>query len=266
MKYLFFPLFVFILACGSEQGEAVHAEPSSDSLAIDSVVTDTILEEIVERRIEIDQASLFDKIDSVFSTPLVIDSMFVDSIMGLDPEENALTNAEVQYLGFDLIENRPNNMASYSIKNFIRIDSLKIKGEYEEYLATLDVGMTEWVAARVIGLLKIDEGHELFLWCTQDETLQACPYGHGTYIWATVFVDGQPLNTTLVGEHSGGADAPYWIYTFTTSIVSKVGIEIDYLEESGGDYDEENDEEIIEQSVNKYTVNFAIDGGFEVVD
>ncbi len=265
MKYLSIVMLFFMVGCGSEPAEVTEENPVIDTLKTDTteVIEDVQVE--VPKRIELDPAELFAKVDTVLTLPLAVDSLFVDSIMSIETTEKALSNAEAQYLGYSMLDNRPTQMASYCIDDFIRMDSLKIKGEYEDYLQQMDIGMTEWAAAQVIGKIKIGSGHEMLLWATHYETYQACPYGHGTYIWSTVFVDGQPLNTALVGENSGGADAPYWGSTFTTSTITEAGIVIDYLEESGGDYDEATDEEIVERSQQKYEIQFAIDGGFEMI-
>ncbi|OIQ36320.1 MAG: hypothetical protein BM555_02840 [Crocinitomix sp. MedPE-SWsnd] len=257
------PLSILFIQCsGEEQTETSHEEISTDT-----IVTDTIAEEVIEaeaERVEIDIDALFAKADTTLKIPFVVDSAFIDSIMYLEGEldEKALSNVEVQHLGFKMVESGPTMMASYCINSFIKIDSLKLKGEYEDYLEQLDIGQTKRAGAAVIGKITELGSTQFLIWMTDYSTLEACPYGSGTYIWATIFEDEKPTNTILLGESSGGADAPYWGDTFTTSVLEIGKVTTKTIEESGGDEDPETGEEIVDHSENEFITWITL-GWFE---
>ena len=259
---LILPFSILFFSCESEE----NTEKQEHNKSIDTIATDTPKEELIEEpdplRMTIDVEKLFAKADTTLSLPLVIDSTFIDSIMNSDLEEKSLENIEAQYLGFDFVDNRPTYMSNYCIDAFIEIDSLKIKGEYEQYVESLDLGETEIASAAVIGKITELGETEFLIWMTDYSTFQACPYGHGTYIWATIFKSGKATNTLLVGEYSGGADAPYWVSTTTTSVLKASLVTTHVLEEEGGEYNEDTDEEIVNSSEKDYKT-FITHGWFE---
>ena len=250
-------------ACG---GTAESNESSTEETGVDTTEVDTLAEleeKVVPERISYDVNKLLARIDTVFQLPFIVDSAMLDSMFVDQYYESSLTNAEAQYLGFKTPDSSPASSASYCINEFIDIDSIKLKGEYEAFVETVDLGQTEDACAHLMGQVKISNNEYYILWTTAYHTYEACPYGHGSYIWATYFKDNQPYEAVLIGETSGGGDAPYWMGTAATSVITKKGIEAYEITESGGDENEDG-EEIIETTEKWASYKLNAEGLFEV--
>jgi len=257
------PLSLLFIQCsGEEQTESIHEDVSTDTISSDTIVEEVI--EIEPERVEIDVDALFAKADTTLKIPFIVDSIFMDSILNMYDEldHKSLSNAEAQHLGFKMVDNGPTSMGSYCIDRFIEIDSLKLKGEYDAYVEQLDIGQTERASAAVIAKITELGATQFLIWMTDYSTVEACPYGHGTYIWCTIFEQGSATNTLLLGENSGGADAPYWGSTITTSVLEIGKVTTTVVDEQGGDYNEETDEEIVESSTKEF-ISWITFGWFE---
>lgn len=257
-----FGLSILFVSCG---GSTVTSEGEEqrevDTTTVDTVAVDTMALEEHPDKISIDVEALISKAEIEYSLPLEIDSAFIEELgtQGEDDPGN-LTNAEAQYLSFDYVDNEPTSMGKYNVETFIRLDSMKIKGEYEDYLASLDIGMARYSNASALGTLDLNNGSFILIWSTDYATYEACPYGQGTCVFGTLFTDNVGLNTLLLGESSGGGDAPYWGDKMVTSSISEHTISIHQVEESGGDEDPETGEEIIEHSEEDFLINIFPEG------
>ena len=238
---------VIFSACG---GAAESNQTSTEETGADTTQVDTIVEleeKVVPERISYDVNKLLARLDTVFQLPYIIDSVMIDSLFMDVFYESDLSNAEAQYLGFTTPKKSPSSWSAYAINEYVDIDSIKMRGEYEDYVEQLDLGETQDASATLVGQVHVSDAEYYILWTTSYHTIDACPYGHGSYLWATYFKDNQPYEAVLVGENSGGGDPPHWSGTITTSVITKEGIEAFILTESGSeDYD--TGEEIIESS------------------
>lgn len=254
--FYLFSISLFIFSCGGsgESSESHEDGSANDTTAVDSLATDT-LAEVLPVRIDINVNKLLGKLDTTFSLPLVIDTAFIDfAENSIVDEESDLTPDEVNYMAFDLVNNRPTNMASFSFNEYTFIDSLHTYDQYDDYMANIDIAMTTQANAKLLGKAPIGPDSYFIIWATDYSTLEACPYGSGTYVWATLFSSDVATNTVLIGESSGGADAPYWGSTFVTGVLKRTSLETHVVDENGGDYDEETDEEIVEHKEEDYKV------------
>lgn len=260
-KLIAFSLFTALLvSCGGnsdETGSNKETSESEDTTSVDSLLEDTLVVEEDPGRISIDVANLMSKAEQTFELPFSIDSAFVEDLWESETDKGNLTNAEAQYLRFDFVDHESISMSSYDVETFITLDSLKIKGEYEEYQENLDLGMARYSNAKVVGKIHMDDKTTLLIWSTDYATYEACPYGYGTCVFGTVFVDNAGLNSILLGEISGGGDAPYWGSTIVTSEIDASHVYFKKVSESGGDEDPETGEEIIDRSEATETFNIS---------
>ena len=258
-----FGAIIFILsACG---GSTTSTENSVEEKNIDTTLIDTlaeVAEELIPERITYDVNKITARLDTVYQLPFIVDSLLLDSLFNGDFTESDLSSQEAQFLGFKMPENSPSQWSRYSLTEYIEIDSIKENGNYNEFLESLDLGQTQDANATLLGQITVSENEYYILWTTSYYTLEACPYGHGSYIWATYFNNNEPYDAVLVGEISGGADAPYWSGTTTTAVITKEGAEVFTSTESGGDMDEEG-EEIIEKSESTVRYTLTSEAVFE---
>jgi hypothetical protein len=191
--------------------------------------------------------------------PLNIDTAFIESHDNQSNTSN-LSGGEVKNMSMNLINKRGDLEVNYVIRDFLMIDSLKSNNAYDEYLSNLDIGMTKNANANSLGHINLNNGGSIVIWSVQFTTIEACPFYAGTQVYATFSIDYPDyLNTILVGEISGGGDAPYWTDVTITSVISNSSVEVKMNQNSGGDYDE-NDEEIVDVVHEKYSFTISENG------
>jgi hypothetical protein len=254
-----------VVSCGGNTEESTTNNEdgvSVDTTAADSLTVDTLVLEEDPTRINIDVAALLNKAEETFELPFSVDSTFISDLSEEGDSESNLTNAEAQYLNHTWAERNGIGMDSYDVNIFIDLDSLKIKGEYEEYQETIDIGMARYSNANVIGKVVVDETLTMLIWSTDYATYEACPYGYGTCVFGTLFNKNIGLNTIVLGEISGGGDAPYWGGTAVTSKIKEGYVYYHKVEESGGDEDPETGEELIEHSEEDAVFGISAENGF----
>lgn len=215
-----FLIALLLLSCGGETVNSENGEEFiSDSLSIDSASLDTLIElEIDPNRPEIDVEKLLAKTNQEFELPLLVDSVFIEdnAVTGQEANYN-LTYLEARYLGFSFPEGDLVSSGHWNIETFIKLDSLKTNGGYDDYQANIDIGQTRYSVGQVIGKLRINSQTVMLLWSLDYATYEACPWGAGTYIFGTLFTNNVGINTCLLGENSGGGDPPSWGETYMQS-------------------------------------------------
>lgn len=250
--------FLFVNCGGNDASENTS---NTDSLTTDTSFADTLT--LVPVRTSIDVTALLERVDTIFTLPFSLNEEDVESWSMEAGYESDLSNGEVQHLAFEITDNDYSNYAMFSISEFADLDSMIIKGEYDDYVENLDLGEVESAYANLIGRINLSENQFLLLWSTDYSTVQACPYGHGFYVWATLFTNEIAINTTLIAENSGGADAPYWnSRTISCSITSKK-IELQIVDGEGGEMDEETDEEI--EDYEEFTESISIGDSLRII-
>ncbi|UKN00659.1 hypothetical protein K6119_13060 [Paracrocinitomix mangrovi] len=258
LAFLFIP--AIIIACGGESNEhdSDNTDTITDTTSTDTLsFEDTLTIEVDPNRPVIDVEKLLAKAKKTYELPLVIDSAFVSQFTEEEvPDKYNLTRKEAQFLSFDMLANNSTEMASYDIDNFIKIDSIKKEGDWDEYQSTLDLGMTRYSVANVIGKVELSDISQLLLWTTDYATYEACPYGYGTCVFATLFTKNTAINTALVGEYSGGGDPPVWGVTKIEGEITADKITLTGLTQFG-DEDYETGEETIETTDIKAEVNIT---------
>ncbi len=256
-------MLIGLSSCGESDSKVIEYAPTELQEVDTSTTVDIDTTETIETKIQIDVDALLTKLDNgtVFHLPFSLDSNYMESN---NEEEAYLTNVEVQYLSADLIDNQPTEWASYDIKSFIEIDSMRLLGTYEEYVEHIDIGMMQESDAYLLHKISVDANSFILLWSISYSTYEACPYASGTVVFGTYFNNNMALNTAVLGESSGGGDAPYWGSTFITSQITSDHILTNKHEESGGDGDDETGEEIVEITDKEFEVKLS-EIGFEAI-
>ncbi|MEO9533459.1 MAG: hypothetical protein ABJG68_00560 [Crocinitomicaceae bacterium] len=242
---------VFVFSCTNEgtvdSGQNSNSEDPDTSTVLDSIVDEIIQIPVDSNRRKIDVSALFDKATENFELPLKIDSTFLEkyAITGDDAEYN-LTYQEAQHLGFSFPDGNLSNSQKWQIQTFVNMDSLKQSNKLEDYLSSLDIGQARYATANMFGKVKVSDQTTILLWSSDYATYEACPYGEGVYIFGTVFTNQTATQTSLLGQESGGGDAPVWGDEYLESEITDSTISI-YRLETWGEEDYETGEEIIEK-------------------
>jgi hypothetical protein len=258
MKKLFpvFAIAPFLFSCGGTEETTNDLVENQDSTQIDSMIVETIEIEVDPNRIVIDVDELLAKSEETFELPLVVDSAFVSSYVTNDEEDYNLSMDEAKYMSFDFVENDITSMADYIVPIFIRLDSLKVNGGYDDYQSTLDIGGTRYSNGNVIGKVEISEQSIMLLWTISYATYEACPYGQGTYVYGTVFTNSVGTNTALIAELSGGGDPPAWGDTKIEAEINDSTI-VHHMLDRWGEEDWESGEEIVEVREKDFTLKIT---------
>lgn len=254
---LFFPtLIVFLLSCASEEDQPITAqdpepiEPIAvvqDEPVTPEIITeepDTIPEEIPPFNFEVLKSKAVESLELPFS----IDTVFLDKYENNYPMESNMTIREVAFLSSSFVESKPTDWSNHSAQTFIMIDSLRKNKLYDEYQQNIDIGMMLYAEANTNERITLSNSSYILLWTVYYSTYEACPYASGNIVYGSLFVNDEFMNTAVLGETSGGGDAPYWGDTKVTSIITKDLIITARQERSGGDEDEETGEEIIDET------------------
>jgi len=251
-----------------ENNENFNSKPpkiNEQKNEIDSIAL-PIIEQVDSNALlfNIDFNQFISKIDSSYAVPYLLDSNTVERIDDIQNEESNLTANEVKYLSSQLVENKPTSWNSYQITTFLKLDSLKNNGKYENYLDDLDIGMMARSNANLYAKINVSDSLFMVLWYINYSTYEACPFSAGTVIFGTLFNNSKALNTSVLGEVSGGGDAPYWGSTFVTSQIELTQMKILRIDLQGeGDLDE-NEEEIVTTETEEYQLKIT-KNGFETV-
>ena len=92
----------------------------------------------------------------------------------------------------------------YSFDSFFSIDSLKGKPSDED-----PIGSIVEVKFNLIDSVFISKSCKAICWSLYFESYPACPFSAGTYYLLTTFdLKGKQIGTTILGENTGGGDAP----------------------------------------------------------
>lgn len=265
LNSVFIALTILLFSCSESNSPATEiGKTESKKTTLDTVISQLEVVEQIDSTINIDFNMLIAKVDNdtIYHVPFHLDSLYMTSLTEIN--ESTLTNAEVQYLSANLIDNTPTNWASNSINSFIEIDSMKLMGTYEDYVDNLDIGMMKESDANILQKVVIDENNYILLWSITYSTYEACPYASGTDVFGTYFKNQNAINTAALGEDSGGGDAPYWGSTFTTSQINSTFIVTKKHDESGGENIDETGEDIIDITDEMFKIEIT-ESGFEVV-
>ncbi|MBL4704564.1 MAG: hypothetical protein JKY54_08580 [Flavobacteriales bacterium] len=262
IKYFFgFAVFLFAL---TSCGETEKPKPVNHNHEVHVDDVDTILfavETVVPAVILPIVSQILDKCNSVEQSPFLVDSNYLQ-LLAADNFQNTsnLSSEEVKFLSSSLFDHQLTEWSENHISSFLEIDSIRTNDQFEEYENNIDIGMILHSEANTLHNIKFSDTSNLLLWTISYSTYEACPYASGSIVWGSFFVKDVLQNTALIGESSGGSDAPYWGGTEITSAIKNTSISMHKVEENGGDIDENTDEEIIEKSEEKFIIEIGPNG------
>jgi hypothetical protein len=176
-NYLLF-LSIVLLACSSANTDNISNTPS------DTVTKITPKEEIV--------------IPKVF--PILINDATMKDSFPLDVSfMKKYIYPQKEFLG-----------ENWHITEFVKMDSLKTAGKYEEYLAHLDIGQTKDAKAYIYDTLSYASG-KAYIWGITFNSFEACPSFAGKIIYITsVPNEGKYQYSVRLLENSSAMDAPVY--------------------------------------------------------
>lgn len=244
-------LGLLLTSCGGESGT-----PAGDS---DTTKTDTV---VVIPNITIDVPSLLAKYPAVSAVPFNQDSAYLAEMEMSDSAK--LRADEVRFLSFNFVESDLSYSGKSSIDDALFFDSLKTAGGYESYVEVLDIGMMKDANAYAAQHIALDDSTGLLLWYVDFGTYEACPYFSGKTLYASVFRNNEVKSCTLIGESSGGGDAPYWSETQILFSVENGKMIATKTDRNGGDTDEEGND-IVSESLVTYEL-VIVDGMWQVTE
>lgn len=247
-----FGLGILLASCGGESSETTQ---TADTTKTDSVITKV-------PNIDIDEEALMAKFTISTVVPWKQDSGFLqtDSIVN----NEALTADEAKYLTYGFVDNDMSYQGLMPVDDFLFFDSLKAINEYESYREVADIGMMVMADAYVVQKLKLDDSTTLLLWAVYFATYEACPYSSGTILYASVYKNNEVTSCTIIGEDSGGADAPVWGETLVlSSFENGKYTAVKFDRNCDGETTEDGEDVVTESSVN-YTLSINPQGIWEV--
>ena len=255
MKKLFIPFFIVcgIISCDNStiKIDASIDKPSKQESGSDDA-------ENTSKDLDTLKAmpdDLIGRVNNTLNAPYVLDHKEIEA---LDQSDNELTQQEVALLTEHLVENEDFGFIKYRLESYFKVHHLKDSIGEEAYMEDIDLGMTKNCDAYVNKKVNLTENRSLLIWSLDYSTYEACPYYAGTYVLATLCVDGKISHTAFVGESSGGGDAPVWSTIEMSSTITNEDIQVVFVEEMGG-MDEE-DEIADETTRNKCRYRFTRTG------
>jgi len=207
------------------------------------------------------QNNIFNKIDSVFSIPLSVDSTFITNIIDLNNQvdTSTLSANEVRFLTEHLFDSTPDTYLISYLKDFYNLDSLIQNNTYNKYVDELDIGMMKFCRAYINGQIELSNDTTIVLWSLTYSTFEACPFTFGTKILATLFINDNKKNCIQIGELSGGGDAPMYWETNMFSKIESQQIHTDF-ESFAAEMTETNDDIYLEQNDTAYQIKITNNG------
>ena len=138
-----------------------------------------------------------------------------------------------------------------SFESFLKIDSVRNAGEYQNYVETLDIGMIKDATALYLENIKLDANTGINLWCIKYSSYEACPYYEGTEVFGTYYTKNGPQKTYLLGVVSTAADPPMGLETYVNSVLKGKSFESFY---SAKELDLDEEEAITHSEEEHWTV------------
>lgn len=254
MKASYFLLIpaTLLMSCG---GESESTAEKTDSLKTDTTA-------LMAPNVSINVNSLLAKYTIHASAPLLLDTTYLAE---MELNDSALLSAdEIRFLSYNFVENDLSYSGKSSIDDALFFDSLKAAGGYEGYVEVLDLGMMKDANAYAAQKVTLDDTTSLLLWYVDFGTYEACPYFSGKTLYASIFRNNEVRASTLIGENSGGGDAPYWSETMTSFSIENGTMKTVKTDRNGGETDEEGNELVSESTVT-YELRI-VNGTWEVTE
>lgn len=190
--FVFWILFLGLSLTACDQGQTSPTEvslSSADSIAYSPLVYENL--------------SAFPTLDQ----PLQLDhAFFSDSTR--NSTKATLPMELVREFASKLGSDEESKQQIYYINDYLKIQTSKEEEEYEDYLKTLDIGMTRDAQCFGLGQLRYGDSVGIVLWKINYASFDACPMYEGSHILASLYLHGELLSTSLVAQTETGSDTP----------------------------------------------------------
>lgn len=161
--------------------------------------------------------------------------------------ENIFADSTLKSVDASEILDLTKNLADTSLfaglgEGFLRLDSIKKAGGYENYVSHLDIGMYKEIRAVHYKDIELGSGKTLKMWGFDYQTYEACPYANGKVILVSSFKDGKNVGCVPFAYFHNWADAPFYDNYKTSSVLDTNGnLSISETVNSGGMDDKEKE-------------------------
>lgn len=140
--------------------------------------------------------------------------------------ENFFADSTLKNISASEIKNLTQNLSDTSLfagidDGFLRLDSIKKAGGYENYLSKLDIGMYKDIRAVHFKDINLSKAVSLKLWGFDYSSYEACPYSNGKVVFISKFVDGKNVECIPFSYFNNWADAPFYENFKTISVFDK---------------------------------------------
>jgi hypothetical protein len=255
-------LLLIIQACSSEEknGKENTSKENTeiDTTQVDSVQIDTVVEVQGEDLLESTQ-KLLSKFGTEYQIPFSIDTTNISEMANNENEGVKLSFEQLENLADTILAHNYSQSISYNIKKYGEFEKMKEEGGYENYVNSIDIGMMKDIHAFLVGKIVIDETTYILLWSIDYASYEACPYYSAEIICGTLITENKIQNCSILGELSGGGDAPYWSDVSLFSEIESEGFNSIKIERMGGEEDEDGNE-IVEESKTDIHINITPNG------
>jgi hypothetical protein len=175
---------------------------------------------------------------STISEEIKLDSLRLEKIFA----DSTLKSVDASEI-LDLIKNLADTSLFAGLgEGFLRLDSIKKTGGYENYVSHLDIGMYKEIRAVHYKDIELGSGKTLKMWGFDYQTYEACPYANGKVILVSSFKDGKNVGCVPFAYFHNWADAPFYDNYKTSSVLDTNGnLSISETVNSGGMDDKEKE-------------------------
>jgi hypothetical protein len=233
MKKTMYPILgaaLLLSACGSPSAEQTVAPKDSTSVS-------------TEASLPVMDPALFELTGVFTDTKALSFAIDAQKIDELKPGKE-LKGADVKLLMQSPVKDELFVGMDYTLGEFMRIDSIKAKGKYDEYVKNIELGETQ--DSRAYAYAKANTGPDSFVlfWIHESHSTEACPYSYAKTVYATAISNNEVGQTIVFADQSGGSDAPVYASRKLTGTMTDSSRVLLSVEDVSGD--DEPSEEIVE--------------------
>lgn len=163
---------------------------------------------------------VIDRIDSSLLSQLEYDSLLntevsVDEVKRLSQHYTAFPGND--YLIFDYLD------------EYLKIDSMKKAGAYQQYLENLDIGMLRDAEAFILGRVKLASSLTGTLWGIRYTSYEACPYYHGVDLYLSLPNPKDQFFAIKVGAIATAVDPPMAVKSVLSADIRSDSLVLRYV-------------------------------------
>lgn len=180
-----------------------------------------------------------------------IDSAFLHELSQQVEIQAELSGETVAFLSSKLNPLTVDGHFYKAIPEFLRIDSLKKNGLYEDYLTKMDIGFLQNAEAYLLKKLQQNSKEKVELWFIKYSSYEACPYYHGIDIFLSLYEKETLKSSIQIGSIYNVIDPPMAFesilesYQKENQLLISLKQELIEMEEHGEKTIEENKQEFI---------------------